>query len=422
MNATRRAVITGLGVLTPIGCDPAAFWSSLRAGTPGVRGIRSLDASALPCRIAGEIPDFDAKKLVGKEMRKSLKVMARTVQMGLAAATQVMDAGGPKAGAIDPYRFGIEFGCLMVATELEDLTGAAKETITATPRAIDMATWGTRGQEAVPPLWMLKYLPNMPACHTSIAFNAQGPNNTITEGDAAGLLAVGEAYRILGRGLADYFLVGGCDSKINPLSLTRHNSFLPLTRRNDAPETAVRPFDRDRDGTALGEAACVFGLEELTFARARGATILGEVAGFAAGFDRNKTGTILARVIQNALREANITPADVDHVNAQAAGIDDDAFEAKAIREALGDVPVWSIKGQIGNTGAASGAVELAASLLALAHGETPATVNFSTAAADCPVNVTRILRPTARPYAVKISHTDMGQCGVVVLRKWEGI
>jgi 3-oxoacyl-[acyl-carrier-protein] synthase II len=427
VDPPRRAVITALGILSPVGSDVASFWQALLIGTPGIRPIRAFDPSALPCRIAGEITDFDARKYIpatNKEGRKSLKNMARTVQLGLCAAQKAMDDGGPQKGQIDPFRFGVEFGCLMVASELEDLVVAAEKTITDTPRAIDMARWGTEGLENIIPTWMLKYLPNMPACHTSIFFDAQGPNNTITEGEVASTLAIGEAYRILDRGLADFFLVGGCDSKINPLSFTRNNLFTPLTRRNDTPATAVRPFDKDRDGTALGEGAAVFGLEELSFARKRGAKVYAEVVGFAAGFDRGRKGTVLAGVIRNALKEAGIEPANVDHVNAHAAGYSElDAFEARAIREVFGgDTPVYALKGQIGNCGAAAGAIELAVSVLALHHGQLPGTLNHLTPDPACPVRVhTGSPRPVTKPYVVKVGWTDLGQCGVIVLKKWSG-
>ena len=163
---------------------------------------------------------------------------------------------------------------------------------------------------------MLKYLPNMLACHVSILHNAQGPNNTITESDVASLLALGEAYRILGRDQADFFLVGGAESKINPLSLVRQCLFEPLSRRNDAPEKACRPFDRSRDGLVLGEGAGVLVVEELEHARKRGARIYAEVVGFGAAFDRERNGDGLARAIRAALAEAGIGPDDVDHVNA----------------------------------------------------------------------------------------------------------
>ncbi|MGL4422328.1 MAG: beta-ketoacyl-[acyl-carrier-protein] synthase family protein, partial [Gemmataceae bacterium] len=339
----RKAVITSLGVLSPVGLTPHDYWTALLNGTPGVRPLTAFDASPLPCRIAGELIGFDAKKMVPKEARKSLKVMARTVQMGLCAATLAMESGGPPPDSMDPFRFGIEFGCLMVATELDDLVTAAQKTMTDIPRAIDMAVWGHAGQEAVPPLWMLKYLPNMPACHTSIYFNAQGPNNTITAGEAASTLALGEALRVIERDSADYFLVGGTDSRINPLSYTRHSKFLEFTTSNETPSRAVRPFDAGRNGTVLGEGAAVFGLEERSHAEKRGATIHAELAGFASGFDRQLRGDVLSRVIQNALQDAGITPDVVDHVNAHAGGLNKaDAFEARAIRAALGDVPVFA--------------------------------------------------------------------------------
>ncbi len=422
----RRAVFTSLGAITPIGDGPA-FRDNLRAGTVGIRTIQAFDASALPCRIAGEFPQpFDAKKYIpasNKDGRKSLKNMAKTVQMGLCAAQLAMDAGGPKPGSMDPFRFGIEIGCVMVASELDDLAGAAKHTITETSRVIDMAKWGHEGLEKITPLWMLKYLPNMPACHVSIFFDAQGPNNTITGGDVASTLALGEAYRLLQRDAADYFLVGGTDSKINPLSFTRNNLFVPFTRNNAAPATAVRPFDRDRDGVAAGEAAVIFGLEELSHATKRGATILAELAGFASGFDRGKRGPVLAGVIRNALKDAGIGPADVDHVNANAGGsIALDAFEARAIHEVFGkSVPVFALKGQTGNAGAASGALELAATVLSLHQGELPGTRNCTDVGTECPVTVhVGAPRPVAKPYAVKINYTDMGQCAVAVVKRWQ--
>jgi 3-oxoacyl-[acyl-carrier-protein] synthase II len=421
----RRAVFTGLGALTPIGSDPVSFHQALLAGTPGVRRIANFDPAALPCQIAAEIPDFDAKKFIPADMkaaRKSLKTMARTIQLGVCVAHQTMTAGGPKKGEIDPFRFGVEFGCVMVATETEDLAKGGQLSSAGTPPHVDLAKWGSDGLKAVPPLWMLKYLPNMPACHVSINYDAQGPNNTITSSETAGLLALGEAFRLLGRNAADYFLVGGCDSKTNPLSMSRYNSFYPLTRsHNDTPVAAVRPFDAARDGTALGEAAAVFGLEDLEFASKRGATVHAELVGFASGFDKGKTGPVLAGVIRNALKEAGIQPGDVDHVNAGAGGWPDlDAWEARAIREVFGDaLPVVSYKGHIGNTGAASGLVELLASVLALKTGDLPGTLNCDTVAADCPVNVHVGPRKVTKPYAVKVTYTNLGQCAVAVIRSF---
>jgi 3-oxoacyl-[acyl-carrier-protein] synthase II len=232
----------------------------------------------------------------------------------------------------------------------------------------------------------------------------------------AGLLALGEAYRLLGRGLADYFLVGGCDSVLNPVAFTRHNGFQELSRTG-----SLRPFDADRDGTLLGEGAAVFGLEELEFARRRGVPILAELSGFAAGFARKLNPAILATILRTALKDAGIQPGDVDHVNAAAGGYRAlDSFEARAIREVFGDVPVFAPRGHVGTAGSASGLVELAASVLALKHATVPGTLNHAKAAADCPVHVpTGHPRPVGRPYVVKVSVTDMGHVAVAVVRRW---
>jgi 3-oxoacyl-[acyl-carrier-protein] synthase II len=407
-----------------VGSSLTAFWDAAVAGTPGVRSVPIFANSELPCRIGGTIPDYDPKNFIpasNKAGRKSLRDMARTVHMGLCAAQLAMDDGGPAKGTIDPFRFGIEFGSVMAATELEDLAGGALPSVTATPLAIDMTKWGREGLERIPPTWMLKYLPNMPACHTSIFFDAQGPNNTISCGDVASALALGEAYRLLQRGWADFFLVGGCDSKMNPLSAARTNLFVPFTQHNDTPATAVKPFDRNRDGTVFGEAASVLGLEDAEFAQKRGAKVYAEVAGFASGCDHRLRGEVLATIIRNALKDAKISPADVDHVNSAGSGsLELDAFEARGIAAVFGtDTPVYALRGQIGNTGPASGTTELLVSVLALHHGQLPGTVNHTHTAADCPIAVhAGSPRPVTKPYAVKISYTDHGQCAVIVIKK----
>src|SRR5947209_380476 len=243
----RRAVITGIGVACSIGLTPDACWESLAQGRGGIRRIRQFDPSGLPVQFGGEIEEFDAKKYIDKKERKSLKVMARSIQLAVAAAQTALDDG--KVGKVD------------------------------------LEKWGGEGLKHITPLWMLKYLPNMLACHVSILHNAQGPSNTVTQSDVAGLLALGEAYRVLVRDQADFFLVGGGESRINPLSMVRQCLFDALSRRNDTPEKACRPFDRRRDGFVLGEGGGVFVLEELEHARRRGARIYGEVVGFGAAFD-----------------------------------------------------------------------------------------------------------------------------------------
>jgi 3-oxoacyl-[acyl-carrier-protein] synthase II len=421
--SSRRAVLTGFGVVSPIGSTPAAFWQSLTGGATGIRPIRSFDASALPCRIAGEIPDFSAKAVIEKNYRKALNAMGRTVQLGVVASQFAVHDAGLKKGDVDPFRFGVEFASVMGATELDDFAAASKLSARSDPRELNMLAWGQEGLAEVPPMWMLKYLPNMPACHVSILYDAQGPSNTLINGEAAGILAFGEALRVIRRGAADVMLVGGSESKVNPLSLSRFNLFAPLSRQNNTPERALRPFDRDRDGTVLGEAGAAFALEELGHARQRGAKVLGEVVGFASGFDRVKTGAAFARVIRNALADAGVSPADVDHVNAHGSGaVHLDVFEARAIGEVFGrSVPVFAPTSYFGSTGAAAGVVELAASVLALHHGQLPGTLNHEHPDPACPVAVhAGAPRPVAKPYAIKVGYTDLGQCAAMVIRRWE--
>jgi 3-oxoacyl-[acyl-carrier-protein] synthase II len=427
-SSRRRVVFTGLGFLSPLGGDTASTWTALRAGQSAIRAIRSFDVSPLPCRIGGEMVGFDAKKYISdRKKHKSLRMMARTIQLAVAGAEMALTDAGFKPGELDPTRFGVEFGSSMIPTELEDLAPASKVCVNCQPGSVSLTAWGEKGIPEIPPLWMLKYLPNMPACHVSILYDAQGPNNSITESEAASLLAVGEAYRILQRDGADFFLVGGADSKISPLSLARQSLVLPLTRRNDEPEKAVRPFDRGRDGTALSEGAAVFGLEDLDHARRRNARILGELVGFASAFDRQRSGTGLARAIRAALAEAAVGPEAIDHVSAHGTGSPvGDAWEARGIHEVFGHlrpaVPVWAAKSALGHMGPAGGGAELAASVLALRDGVVPPTLNYEQPDPACPVHVVAgEPRPVARPYALKVSFTDLGQCAAAVVKRWEG-
>jgi 3-oxoacyl-[acyl-carrier-protein] synthase II len=422
---SRRAVITGVGVVSPIGSDLASFWESLRLGRSGIKPIRSFDTSGLPVHFGGEVPHFEPKNYVEKKQAKGLKVMARTIQMAVAGAKLALDNARVSAAQLDPARFGVEFGASLISSELVDFGLAARLSANCQPGVVDLEKWGEEGLAAMTPLWMLKYLPNMLACHVSILHNAQGPNNTITQTDVGGLLALGEACRIIHRDQADFFLVGGADSKISPLGLVRQTLFQPLSRRNDSPEAACRPFDRDRDGLVIGEGAGVFALEELEHARRRGARIYAEVAGFGASFDRDRTGKGLAVAIRAALADAGIGPEDIDHVNAQGLStVEADRWEARGIQEVFGRcspaVPVFAAKSYFGNLGAASGPAELAASLLALDQGQLPATLNYEHPDPGCPVTVLPRQQPVSRSHVLKISFTEMGQCAAVVCRKWQ--
>jgi 3-oxoacyl-[acyl-carrier-protein] synthase II len=425
--ATRaRAVLTGLGVITPIGLDVETVWQNLLAGRSGVKRITAFDSSGLPVHFAGEITDFDAKEYVDRKDRKSLKVMARPIQFAVAGTQMALQDAKIEPAKLDPLRFGVGFGAGLIASELDELGPPSLIASNGTPGGVDLRKWGSQGLGVMPPLWMLKYLPNMLACHVSILHNAQGPNNTITETDVAPLLALGECYRIIQRGQADVMLTGGADSKVNPLSMTRWQLFRQLSSRNEAPERACRPFERRRDGLVLGEGAGVFVLEGLEHARRRGARVLAEIAGFAATFDVKRSGEGLARAIRQALQHASVKPEDIDHINAQGfSTTKEDAWEARGIQSVFGQcrqpVPVFAGKSYFGSLGAGSSAVELAISLLAVERRVLPPTLNYDEPDPECPIAVlARRPHEVQRDHFLKVSFTEIGQCAALVVRRWK--
>jgi 3-oxoacyl-[acyl-carrier-protein] synthase II len=418
---SRRVVITGAGTVNPLASTLDAFASSLLEGKCGVRALTVIDPSGLPVRIGGEVRDFDARQYLDKKDRKSLKLMVRTHQLAVAAARLARDHAGLSVDAIDPERFGTSLGSGTVSADLADLGPASRASFDFHTGRVCFDKWGRDGLSLIPPMWMLNHVPNMAACHVAIVNDCRGPNNTITLTDESGLSALGEAYRIVRRGRADAMLAGGAETRINPISLARNVKFGHLVAANDDPARACRPFDRDRTGIALGEGSTVLVLESLDHANRRGARPLAEVCAFGCGMDVGCKGAGLARVIRDTLNKAGIRATELDHVNANAGGwVDHDAWEARALREAIGDVPVVAYKGALSNLGSAAGPTELIASVLALQIGRLAATLNCDKIAADCPVNVVRAPRPVTKPFVLKISGTDRGQCAAILVRRWK--
>src|SRR5262249_930798 len=263
-----------------------------------------FDPRELPVRFGGEIEEFDAKPYVDRKDRKQLKIMARTAQLAVAAARLALEDAKLAAGAVDPARFGVAMGAGVVPGDLAELGrpgggggggGGGKGCGEGGRGRMDLRKWGHDGLPLIPPTWMLPHVPNMPACHVAILEDAQGPNNTLTQFDAAALFALLEARRVIQRDGADVMLAGGADTRTAAVPLARHLTYGRLSRRNDQPEKAVRPFDRHRDGEAAAEGAGVMVLADAEFARRRGATVLGEVVGCGSAFDRGKSGRGLTR-------------------------------------------------------------------------------------------------------------------------------
>lgn len=417
-GSDRRVVITGLGAVTPLGTGDDALWKNLSSGKSGVRRIQAFNVEGADHQIGAEVVDFDPKRYV--HQRKTLKLMAQDIQLAMGSANLAVQNAGLDLNAVDKDRFGVNFGAGLIATELSEISPAVRVSVNG-GRRVDLREWGKEGFSHLFPLWMLKYLPNMPACHISIAYDARGPNNTITAGEASSTLAMGEAYRIIQRGGADLFLAGGTDSKIHPLSVVRLALLGRLTRRNEDPVGAMRPFDRRRDGTVPGEGSAVCVFEEWEHARRRGANVRGEVLGFGAYCDPGDPVKSIAAAVERALREARLNASDLGHVSAMGvSGVAEDRVEALALARVLGpssSVPIVAYKSMMGNTAAASGAVETVASLLAVEHGLLPAVLNFEELDPDLPR--LRVLKEAiecpSKPF-VTVARSHSGQCAALVV------
>ena len=414
-----EVVMTGIGVASPIGIGYEAVGRALATGQSGVRRLATFDSDQFPVRVGAEVVDFDAKAYVSP--RKSLKVMSRSIQLAFASAQMAVEQAGITAGVVSPERYGVVFGADMIHVQPEELADAFRHAIT--DNGFEFSRWDERALSEMYPLWMLRYLPNMPACHVAIAQDARGPNNTIVLGEASSLLAIAEGAMVIERGQADVMVVGGTGSRVHPLSWAfRDNLF--HSRRFEDPAHVSRPFDAQRDGMVYGEGAAAFILERRSFAEARGAKIVARIAGFANTFEactpgQPFAGRAIRSAIRQCLRSAGIEARDVGHVNAHGLStIEHDRAEALAIRDLLDDVPVTAPKSFFGNLGAGTGAVELIATLAAFETGTIPATLNYEQPDPACPINVVRGTPcRTNGKSAVVLNQTSMGQSVALLVR-----
>jgi len=419
MDRSRDIVITGAGVVSPIGIGCEDFWRALCAGESGIRPVDLFDASSLKVRFGGQIADFDPKQYV--RPRKSLKVMSREIQLGFAAADLAMADAGIAEGSLEPERVGVVFGSDMIYADLEDLAQTYRRS--ARDGRFDFHLWSEAIQEELHPLWLLKHLPNMAASHIAIAHDARGPNNSMVLGDVSSLLAITEAASVIQRGWADVMLAGGTGCRLHPTALVARGDAL-LSHRADDFRSACRPFDRERDGLVNGEGAGAVVLESRGHAERRGARIRGALVATAVRCEPGARrtglrGESLRQAIRAVCAAAGFAPAAVGHVNAHGVGtVEMDRAEARAIAAELGAVPVTAPKSSFGHLGAGGGAVELVASLMGLEQGLVPATLNYRSPDPECPVNVVHGGPLAGRPAtAVKVNLCSTGQAVAVALR-----
>ncbi len=429
----RRVVITGIGVVSPIGIGVEAFWNNLLEKRVGLARISAFDPSGFASQVGGQAPEFRIAQEVPKSYRKATKVMARDIELAVLAAKDAFASAGLKSKAdepekpdFDPARFGCNIGAGLISAELNELTYAFDQARRAANASeIDWARWGEHGMQQLTPLWMLKYLPNMLASHVTIIHGLTGPSNNITSAEASGHLSIGEAFRTIQRGDADFAIAGGAESKMNVMGLMREQLLGRLnTSANDSPAEAVRPFDSDAAGTAVAEGGALLILEECEHARARGATVFAEVAGFAARQDPfdpvlpDPEGLSYAAACRAALREAGVAPAEVDAVVPHGLGIrEHDASEIAGLASVFGGdlkrPAMCPIKAQIGNP-AAGCAIDAAAAAMIVHTGKYPAAINTVNDA----LNVSREVREGQPRHVLTSTFGLGGQNAALVLRK----
>ena len=435
----RRVVITGLGVISPLGIGKQAFWEGLCNQRVGIKAIDVFDVSEFACQVGGQVNGFKINQYIPRSYRKAAKLMARDIGMAVAAADMaVRDAGlvtkgiDPENPQVDPVRLGTDMGAGLIDIDLNEL-GAAVEQSLDQGRQFSYDLWGKRGMAQLTPLWLLKFLPNMLACHIGIIHDAQGPSNTVLCGDVSSHQAIGEAFHMVSAGAADICISGAANSKIAPLSIVRLELMGQLNiRSNGRPDEACRPFNRKRYGCVPAESAGIFTLEEVQYAQARGAKIYAELSGSAATRQGDSATRVppsvegLARAIRDALDMADCQPQDVDLVIPHGVGgLEEDLSEAQGIKMGLGEekgstVPVLPIQGCVGNSCAASGALDLAAGVLSISEGTIPAATNCPQPCSECGLN---IVQTTTSADTVNVAlltgYATGGQSAAVVIKRF---
>jgi 3-oxoacyl-[acyl-carrier-protein] synthase II len=373
----RRVVITGLGLVTPVGIGVEASWKELCAGRSGIGEITRFDASAFATRIAGEVKDFRPQDFLPKKEARRTSLF---IAYAIAATRMAMESSGLQINANNADRVGVLTGCgLGGLSILEEIT-----------RVVD-----NKGPNRVTPFFIPMMIGNMAPGMISIHFGAKGPNASMATACAAGSHAIGDAYRIIQRGDADAMIAGGVESTIAPTGVAGFISMKALSTRNDEPQKASRPFDRDRDGFVIGEGSGILILESLDNALERGADIYAEVAGYGMSGDAYHMtspppdGGGAIRCIQAALTDAGFSNQDIDYINAHGTSTPlNDLYETRAIKnvfqEKAYDIPVSSTKSMTGHLLGGAGGVEAVFSVLAIQDSIIPPTINYDNADDEC--------------------------------------
>jgi 3-oxoacyl-[acyl-carrier-protein] synthase II len=426
----RRVVVTGMGMVTPVGRDLESTWASLREGRSGVGRISLFDAETFPTKIAAEAREFDLAEYVDDADRWA--EYCRNTKFAIAAARMAYDHSGlADAADLDRSRFGVYLGSGEGQQDFPRFVDLVNRTTKG--GKVDTAAFTRHGLSSLHPIREAEQEPGTPAGHLASLFEARGPNANCLTACAASSQAIGEATELIRRGDADVMLSGGTHSMIHPFGVTGFNLLTALSTRNDEPTRASRPFDRDRDGFILGEGAGMLVLEELEHAKRRGAQIFGEVSGYGSTADAfritdsHDEGRGAIACMRQALADAAINPEDVDYINAHGTSTAvNDSIETLAIKKTFGEtayrVPVSSTKSMMGHLIAAAGSVEAIVCLLTIRDGILPPTINLDHPAPDCDLDyVPHVARRQAVDVALTNSFGFGGQNIALVIRRFAG-
>jgi 3-oxoacyl-[acyl-carrier-protein] synthase II len=410
---SRRVVVTGLGMVTPLGTGVDISWKGLLEGRSGIRRITLFDASDLPCQIAGEVTDFEVDRFVEK---KEQKKMDRFIKLGLAAAIMAMEDSGLTLTEDDAERVGVYVGSGMGGLPaIEHFKKVLLE----------------KGPKRISPFFIPMTIINLVSGHISIRYGAKGPNSSVATACSSGTHAIGDAFKLIQRGAADAMITGGTESVITPLGIGGFTSMKALSTRNEEPEKASKPFDRDRDGFVMGEGAGIIVLEELEKARARGANIYAEIVGYGMSGDAyhitspSADGDGAARCMKAALDDGGVRADEVDYINAHGTSTKyNDELETRAIKKIFGEhaykLVVSSTKSMIGHLLGASGGVEGVITVLSIFNSTVPPTINLINPDPECDLDyVPNKHRSMDVNMAMSNSFGFGGTNGCVIFRKY---
>lgn len=409
----RRVVVTGIGLICSVGNDTETVWQAVKNGKSGIRPITYFDASRHSCRIAGEVRDFDPTKYID---RKDVKKMGRFMHLAIAAADMAMEMSGLKISPDNAEQVGVYIGSGIGGFEVIE-------------REHEKLLKG--GPDKVSPFFIPASIVNLASGQVSIKFGAKGPNSAVATACTTGSHAIGDSMRLIQHGYADAMIAGGAESTVTPLTIAGFAAMRALTTNNDHPETACRPWDRKRDGFIVGEGSGILLLEELEFAKARGAKILGEVIGYGMSGDAfhyaapSEDGDGPKRVMLAALKDAKIAPEAIDYINAHATSTPaGDVIEARAFKLALGEhaykVAISSTKSMTGHLLGGAGALEAGLTLLAMRDQVAPPTINLEDPGEGCDLDfVPHVARPMRIEHALSNSFGFGGTNGCLIFKRY---